>query len=252
MRPLTVYKASAGSGKTFTLTIEYIKLLISDPTSFSTILAVTFTNKATEEMKTRILSQLYGIAHNLPDSSSYAKKIMDDLQMGAAQVSERAAMALKLLTHNYSYFRVQTIDTFFQSVLRNLARELDLTPNLRVELNDTQVEQQAVDKLIEELDAASPILQWLKDYVMEKIADDKSWNVIHEIKKFGQNIFKDIYKEHRNRLDEIMSKPGFFEEYVGTLRKTRAQAVEGMKQIGTTFLETIEKNGLEVLQCEVA
>ena len=70
-KPLTVYKASAGSGKTFTLATEYIRLLIENPQSYRTILAVTFTNKATEEMKTRILSQLYGIWKQLPDSAKY-------------------------------------------------------------------------------------------------------------------------------------------------------------------------------------
>ena len=71
MENLTVYKASAGSGKTFTLAVEYIKLLVADPFAFRKTLAVTFTNKATEEMKMRILSQLYGIAHQLPSSQPY-------------------------------------------------------------------------------------------------------------------------------------------------------------------------------------
>ena len=74
-RPLTVYKASAGSGKTFTLATEYIRLLVENPQSYRTILAVTFTNKATEEMKTRILSQLYGIWKQLPESDRYLKAI---------------------------------------------------------------------------------------------------------------------------------------------------------------------------------
>ena len=77
--PLTVYKASAGSGKTFTLAVEYIKLLIKNPVSYRTTLAVTFTNKATEEMKMRILSQLYGIWKLLPDSKDYIEKITQEL-----------------------------------------------------------------------------------------------------------------------------------------------------------------------------
>ena len=135
-KPLTVYKASAGSGKTFTLAVEYIKLLIANPYGYSSILAVTFTNKATEEMKTRILSQLYGIANALPDSKAYADIVARDLQLGERQMRQQAQLALTLLIHHYNFFRVQTIDTFFQSVLRNLARELDLTPNLRIGIND--------------------------------------------------------------------------------------------------------------------
>ena len=72
-KALTVYKASAGSGKTFTLAVEYISLLIKNPEDYQHILAVTFTNKATQEMKTRILSQLYGIANGLESSESYLR-----------------------------------------------------------------------------------------------------------------------------------------------------------------------------------
>ena len=138
-KPLTVYKASAGSGKTFRLAVEYIKLLIENPLIYKQILAVTFTNKATEEMKTRILSQLYGISRGLDDSEAYATRVAKELGIDREQVKKQAGRALHLLLHNYSYFRVETIDSFFQSVLRNLARELDLTANLRISLNDKQV-----------------------------------------------------------------------------------------------------------------
>ena len=122
VKPLTVYKASAGSGKTFTLATEYIKLLVLNPMSYRSILAVTFTNKATEEMKMRILSQLYGIWKQLPDSDNYAQHISSETGLDGKTISQQAGKALNLLLHNYSYFRVETIDTFFQSVLRNLAR----------------------------------------------------------------------------------------------------------------------------------
>ena len=190
---LTVYKASAGSGKTFTLAKEYMVLVIQDPSSYRNILAVTFTNKATEEMKNRILSKLYGIANRLDDSRDYLEQIKGVLsQMSEEQIIENAGIALKNLIHNYNYFRVETIDTFFQSVLRNLARELDLTANLRIGLNDVQIEEQAVDELIEELQMTDKLLFWIMDYIKENIADDKNWNVISQIKAFGRNIFKDF------------------------------------------------------------
>ena len=169
----TVYKASAGSGKTFTLAKEYMVLVIQDPSSYRNILAVTFTNKATEEMKNRILSKLYGIANRLDDSRDYLEQIKGVLsQMSEEQIIENAGIALKNLIHNYNYFRVETIDTFFQSVLRNLARELDLTANLRIGLNDVQIEEQAVDELIEELQMTDKLLFWIMDYIKENIEDD--------------------------------------------------------------------------------
>ena len=139
----------------------------------------------------RILSQLYGIWKQLPESGNYLQNIQTKTGLKPEVISERAGIALNNLTHNYNYFRVETIDTFFQSVLRNMARELDLTTNLRIGLNDYQVEELAVDQLIEDLTTTDVMLQWILKYIMENISDDKSWNVIAQIKKFGQNIFKD-------------------------------------------------------------
>ena len=184
-KPLVVYKASAGSGKTFRLAVEYIKLLVDNPTAYRNILAVTFTNKATEEMKMRILSQLYGIWKRLPDSKDYMDKVTKELGVTEEHASQQAHMALSNLIHNYNYFRVETIDSFFQSVLRNLARELELTANLHIGLNDKQVEQQAVDELIEGLDHNSKELSWILSFIKENIDEDKTWNVIGEIKTFG-------------------------------------------------------------------
>ena len=97
--PLTIYKASAGSGKTYTLAVEYISLLIRNPKCYEQILAVTFTNKATEEMKMRIVSQLYGISLRLPDSDSYLKAVMKKTGKTESEVVERAGIALHLLIH---------------------------------------------------------------------------------------------------------------------------------------------------------
>ena len=202
--PLTVYKASAGSGKTFTLAVNYIKILISNPYSYRNILAVTFTNKATEEMKLRILSQLYGIWKLLPSSKGYLDKVTSELDITPEFASKQAGIALSNLLHNYNYFRVETIDTFFQAVLRNLARELDLTANLHVGLNDAQVEQMAVDKLIEELTPTSKVLKWIMEYIQQNIDEDKSWNVIGQIKQFGMNVFRDVYKDNRKQLNDLM------------------------------------------------
>ena len=246
IKPLTVYKASAGSGKTFTLATEYIRLLVENPQCYRNILAVTFTNKATEEMKMRILSQLYGIWKQLPESDNYLQNIQKKTGLAPNVISERAGLALNNLTHNYNYFRVETIDTFFQSVLRNMARELDLTTNLRIGLNDYQVEELAVDQLIEDLTTTDVMLQWILKYIMENISDDKSWNVIAQIKKFGQNIFKDYYKEVSITLEQKMGEAGFFENYTTCLRDLRKAAEEYMKEIGESFFDTLEGEGLSV------
>ena len=246
VKPLTVYKASAGSGKTFTLATEYIRLVVENPSCFRNILAVTFTNKATEEMKRRILSQLYGIWKGLPDSMAYQKIICRRTGLSEEVVRQRAGMALHNLTYNYSDFRVMTIDTFFQGVLRNLARELDLTANLRIGLNDTEVEELAVDQMIDDLKVTDIMLQWLMSYILDNISDDRSWNVIGQIKQFGRTIFKDKYKAVSAEIQQKMAEPGFFERYTTQLKEIRRQALERMKEIAETFFDTLDAEQLTV------
>lgn len=245
-KALTVYKASAGSGKTFTLSVEYIKLLINDPTSFRSTLAVTFTNKATEEMKTRILSQLYGIWKRLPDSKSYIEKIKTDMDVTEEFMAERAGMALHNIVNNYSYFRIETIDSFFQSVLRNLARELDLTANLRVELNDYQIERNAVDNLIDNLSEDDQLLAWIMDYIHENMQDDKNWNVIGQIKKFGENIFREFYKTNSKLLNEKLLEEGFFKQYTSKLRKLRNEAEAEIVNEAELFFDILNDNDINI------
>ena len=246
VKPLTVYKASAGSGKTFTLATEYIRLLIENPQGYRNILAVTFTNKATEEMKMRILSQLYGIWKQLPDSKKYMEVLREKTDLSPEVISERAGIGLTNLLHNYSHFRVETIDTFFQSVLRNMARELDLTTNLRIGLNDVQVEELAVDRLIEDLNVTDLLLQWMMRYIMENISDDKSWNIIGQIKSFGRTIFHDDYKKVSKELEQRISQPGFFEDYTTRLKEIRQAALERMKEIAESFFDTLDGEGLTI------
>ena len=246
VKPLTVYKASAGSGKTFTLATEYIRLIVENPTNYRNILAVTFTNKATEEMKMRILSQLYGIWKGLPESDNYLQVIVEKTGYPTELIRERAGQGLSNLLHNYNYFRVETIDTFFQSVLRNMARELDLTTNLKIGLNDVQVEELAVDQLIADLSTTDVMLQWILKYIMESISDEKTWNVISQIKRFGRTIFNNEYKEVSQALEQKMEEKGFFERYTTQLREIRKAAEERMILIGESFFDTLEGEGLSI------
>lgn len=244
MKQLTIYKASAGSGKTFTLATEYMSMVIANPQAYRTILAVTFTNKATEEMKQRILSQLYALAYLPLEGNCYLKKIQETTGLSDSQIQANAASALRNLIHNYSYFRVETIDSFFQSVFRNLARELDLTANLRIGLNDTQVMQNAVDELIESLETHDKLLGWIMEYIKENIADDKSWNVISQIKDFGRNIFKDFYKEHADTIAQHTDDEEFFKTYKNRLYAMRKQAESEINKKAEEFFSIVEEHGL--------
>ena len=250
---LLVYKASAGSGKTFTLAVEYIKHLIINPHAYRQILAVTFTNKATAEMKERILTQLYGIWKGAPSSEAYLERIKNyKLKIKGEggggltdkEIRQRAGIALQYMLHDYSRFRVETIDSFFQSVMRNLARELELSPNLNIELNNSEVLSDAVDSLIEKLTPTSPVLAWLLDYIDERIRDDKRWNVSNEVKSFGRNIFDESYIERGEKLRQCLRTPNTLKLYRDVLRDMETEALEQMKSFYDQFEGELEGHAL--------
>ena len=241
---LLVYKASAGSGKTFTLSVEYIKHLIADPKAYRNILAVTFTNKATTEMKERILNQLYGIWIKDRGSDAYLKKIAADLQMEEDAVRTAAGKALHTIIHDYSRFRVETIDSFFQSVMRNLARELELGANMEIELSVGDVLNDAVDAMIEKLDRHSLVLYWLLEYIDERIANDKRWDVSKEIKRFGRNIFDEEYVAKGEKLRAKLKDKQAVTAYSKELKAIRDEALEQMKGFAEQFEGVLEVNGL--------
>lgn len=242
---LTIFKASAGSGKTYRLALEYIKLLMADPKNFRYILAVTFTNKATEEMKIRILSKLFALSHRLPSGDDYVKELHHSMpQLSDDDIRQRATLALDGILNAYHYFRVETIDSFFQRILRNLARELGLKANINVGLNDREVERQAVDKLIENINNdKDPLLGWMMDFVNERLDEDKNWNIIGQIKDFGTNIYRDFYKEHHEQLETILSNPQFFKNYTGKLRAKAAQVDKDMSALADRFQTLADQYG---------
>ena len=243
---LTVYRASAGSGKTFTLAVEYISLLVKDPENYQHILAVTFTNKATQEMKMRILSQLYGIANSLQSSQQYFNRVKEKTNMPDAVIRNNARAALTLLIHRYNNFRILTIDAFFQQVLRNLAHELGQTANLRVDLNNEEITEKAVDQMIESLEKGQPVLQWISTYINNSIEDDNGWNIIGKIKTFGTNIFKDFYKAHEANLKEQLSNADDFKVYETTLRKRRNDIRKTFNSKARSILNEIKNANLDI------
>lgn len=197
-------------------------------------------------MKERILSQLYGIWINDKSSKAYLEKITEELGMPQEQIRMAAGKALHLMIHDYSRFRVETIDSFFQSVMRNLARELELGANLTIELNNMEVLSDAVDSMIEKLNRQSPVLYWLLEYIEERIADDKRWNVSGEIKNFGRNIFDEGYIEKGDGLRRKLQDKDCIKNYRRTLQAIETEALEQMKGFADQFFGILESNGLAI------
>ena len=246
MKSLLVYKASAGSGKTFTLAVEYIKLLIANPYAYRNILAVTFTNKATAEMKVRIIGQLNGIAKRLHQSERYFEKVKNapeikKLNFSDEEIRRRAQMALSAMLHDYSRFRITTIDSFFQSIVRELAYELDLTANLRVDLNSKEALAEAVKSIVEDINYYTndadmqenlKLKGILRDFIFERIDADKAWNILGEIQAFSDNIFKEEYLKQQADVRDNIGDPKVLAQVKARLREVPKAGVEKVKQLG--------------------
>ncbi len=200
MNTLEIIKASAGSGKTWTLAREYMKLLIPtdgsafDPQAFRHILAVTFTNKATEEMKSRIIQELYNLVHK-PDYP------FPEREPATPQMKEYAQKALTAILHDYLSFSVSTIDRFFQTVMRAFAREINQYASYKVELDTDSVLQMAVDRMLASLDEAGneALLRWLTDYSLDQISDGKKWDITAQLNDICELLIKEEFLRLRRK-----------------------------------------------------
>lgn len=253
---LNVYKASAGSGKTFRLAAEYIKLLMTDASVFRRILAVTFTNKATEEMKTRILYYLWNLSHK-DCEETLMELLMHETGLGKDAIRERATESLGLMLHDYGRFRVETIDAFFQQVLRNLGRELKIGEALRLEVNDVEAMEVAVDELLDELSNGDEALGWIVDLVDENIKDEKRWNIVRDLKDFGKKLLEDSFRENEEKLsiyagygnEDDKSRKNVtqrFSAYRRRLEELGTLAEQEMASMADAFDDILKRNGLTV------
>ena len=183
MNPNTfnIYDASAGSGKTFTLVKEYLKILFTSPgkNTYKNILAITFTNKAVGEMKERIIETLKAFANTkvLDASNDMFSTICDELSIEPIDLHNKSKLILNSIAHNYAAFDISTIDKFTQKLIRTFAHDLKLPINFEVELDTESVLNEAVDRLIAKAGIDKRLTKILIDFVFEKADDDKSWDV---------------------------------------------------------------------------
>ena len=223
-----ILNASAGAGKTYRLAYHYVRDIVEQPTIYRHILAVTFTNKATEEMKSRILKEIHTLAEGLP--SPYMKDLQSELHLSAEEIGRRAAEARTYILHDYSRFTVLTIDTFFQRILRAFIKELSLDLNYNIELNPQMILEQSADALIEDITADEELLQWITRFVEERIEEGRRWDIRDGILTLGDELFKERNKESlstmrsREELQQIIDRLTAQSEKEG--KQLEAQAAE--------------------------
>lgn len=241
-----LYRASAGSGKTYTLVREFLTLcLSSDNVTFNNILAVTFTNKAANEMKAKILNHLEGIMTDDPDYSSMKKDLSEAIQLEENKLKERAAKLYNRIIHNYSDLNVSTIDSFIQQVSRTFARELNLPNQYKLMLD----KREFLDEFIQQIDKEicgdeGTLAETLSDYVKHKLQEESKWRLDSSIKKFVEKLLKEsAYKKGEG----INAKSVDKSEYVRIYNYINEKAAECKKSISENIQkieEFNEENGI--------
>ncbi len=238
-KSLKILTASAGSGKTFNLIMEFLYHVIKDPEDYKHILAITFTNKATEEMKTRIISTLIEIA-NGNKKSIYYQKLNE--KYPNKDLETQAKKVLENILHHYSNFHIQTIDAFFQKVVRAFARELELQIGYELELDQDLVLAAATDSMLNRINTDPVLAEYLEEFVFNLIDRDKGWNIEQDIYRNGRELFYERFHKLQEGIDKkgiddkqrvrdfIITLHGITDKFEQTMMGYSQQAQEIMNQ----------------------
>ena len=215
---LDIYKASAGSGKTFLLTIQYLQLLFEQPANYRHILAVTFTNKATAEMKERILGELEKLARGTP--TIYADKSLQAMPgKSLPGLQAQAKTIYSAILHDYSRFAVTTIDSFVQKIIRSFAFEIGLDAGFKLKLNTDIVKEDLAGRLFRLLDTDTSLRHWVTELAVKRLSEGKNWNFREDMLELSNELFKEPFQEFEAALKTL---PDVHEAFKSLLQKTFA------------------------------
>ncbi|MDD4009110.1 MAG: UvrD-helicase domain-containing protein [Fermentimonas sp.] len=242
---LHIIKASAGSGKTHRLTGEYLHLLFAQPNNHRHILAVTFTNKATDEMKSRIVEELHLLSSG--KSSAYLKELMRDFSLDELTVRSMAKRILETILHDYSSFSISTIDKFFQQTMRAFTREMGLAGGYNVEVDHSSLLMETVDLMLSELDKPENkiLSEWLLQFMQDSIEEGKSWKIDREVMELSEQLFNETYKSFTAEEQAAFQNKEQLSEYKKILIRIIRDYENELKKTGTRAISIMENNSLE-------
>ena len=241
---LQVYRASAGAGKTFALTMEYFKIVFNSPLEYKNVLAVTFTNKATEEMKSRIVRELNKLAEG--QKSDYREDLKRSLRLSDEQVKARAEVLRTLILHDYGRLAVTTIDRFFQRVIKAFTRELGIFPGYNVELDSDYVLQRAVDQVMQRMNKDRELGAWITELMNDSVEDARSWSVKSKIAELGKELFGESYMLFDKDVQERFSDRDFLKIYKRFLQGIITGFEKRLQEYGRMGCVFMEEQGLHV------
>lgn len=238
MKRAKILSASAGSGKTYQLAYKYVRDVIEHPELYRAILAVTFTNKATEEMKSRILREIHTLASGA--KSNYMADLRAELSLGEAQVRERALKARTLILHDYSRFSVLTIDRFFQRIIRAFIKELGIELNYNIELDPNTLLKRSADSLVESIAENKEIRKWLLEFAEERINDGNRWDMRGDLSSLGGELFKEKIGERMKMRHSKEELSAIVNRMVGRAEKCKNR----MKELGESTVALMSERGV--------
>jgi len=221
-----VYKSSAGSGKTATLVLEYLKLCLKNPNDFKRTLAITFTNKAAGEMKSRIIDTLVLISN--AEENFITEKLKEHLEIKDDEFQKRGKELLSLITHNYDEFSVSTIDSFVHKIIRTFTNELHLPSNFEIILDKDDLIPEILDNLYRKIGHDKQLTDILVSFVFKQIEEEKTHNISIMLSEFvNYNLSEDVFaqKKFLNSLDI-----NDFIEIIKLLKKKQKQLKENIQQ----------------------
>lgn len=246
MAKLKLIKASAGSGKTYQLTGEYLALLFADDYAYKHILAVTFTNKATDEMKSRIVKELYTLSQGLP--SGYGEGLMQQYGMDATALQLKAKRTLALILHDYSSFAISTIDKFFQQIIRAFTRELGLSGSYQIDLNTRETIEQIINLMVLELNDSKnkDLLHWILDALQTSINQSKSWRINKIFADLANEVTREDFKLLYNKVDKTKFEKENIKAFRGTMQAIIQHHLKTLKDEAQSFLTICKAHSLEL------
>jgi ATP-dependent helicase/nuclease subunit A len=241
---LNIIRASAGSGKTHFLTGAFLELLIKEPIDyFKGMLAVTFTNKATAEMKGRLVGELHKLAVN--EKSDYLEKLKQITGFNEDHIRNKAYAILRNILHDYSWFSIETIDSFFQRIIRAFTRELAIPGNYTIEINTGPVLHYAVDQLIDGIEDNSILLNWLVSFSEARINEGRTWDIRRELIILGKEIFKEAFAIASNQVFEAISDKEKLNRFREHLYGITGFIEKHSEEFGKQGLEIINEFGFQ-------
>lgn len=243
MSNYTVYNASAGSGKTYGLVKAFLKILLSQahPHTFKNMLAITFTNKAVNEMKSRIIQTLLKFSE---DNATHDMllQLHEELNIPLEEIQHRAKQALRYILFNYSALSISTIDAFNHRIVRNFAFDLKINPNFEISTDSQTLIARAVDALLQKIEPKSELTNWLISFAKDKINNDKSWNLDTDLLRIGKMVEQE---NHYYYLTEIQDKKqADFQNLKSTLQEKISENQDIIKKLTNNFVLLCRRENL--------